>query len=164
MPGVCFQGQPGGRARPCLWPTAFAAVAARPRSAPGRPRPRCSAHESPPVPASPGLPHPQELHCSMLDFQRARGKSGELSPSRLRGAGSGYGAAPAGSAPAAARGQMAAGTRGARNAKKGEVGELKPVPGLDFCLLGTGEAQPFPGAPRPRRDRLPHGPGPVLVR
>lgn len=100
--------------------------------------------------------------------------------SRPQGAGSCYGAAPAGSAPAAARGQMAAGTRGARSAKKGEVGELKPAPGLNFCLLSRrcarrGEAQPglrrepFPGgsaptqAPRPRRDQLPYGHGQVLV-
>lgn len=55
--------------------------------------------------------------------------------SRLQRTGSCYRRGTEPCAPAAARGQMAAGTRGTRNAKKGEVQELKPAQGLNFCLL-----------------------------
>lgn len=124
------------------------------RSAPGRPRLRCSAHESPPAHASPASHTHGSTDRSISDFQgaqRQREKQRGVPPcpdvphaaSRLPARVTG--AAPAGSATAAARGQMAEGTRGARNAKKGEVGELR---GLNFCLLSArrGEAQPGYGA------------------
>lgn len=58
-------------------------------------------------------------------------------------------------APAATRGQMAAGTWGTRNAKKGEVEELKPAQGLNFCPLSKRHAQRGETHLRLRCERFP---------
>lgn len=145
--------------------------------------------------ASPGLLHPQKHDCSILGLQRTKKPDRKAASfprpdmphiaSRLQQTGSCY---RRGSqqrqrtgpcAPAAARGQMAAGTRGTGNAKKGEVEELKPAQGLNFCLPSKrrtqrGEMHPrlwwehftqrlhsLPGyngaRPEPTHCRLPYG-------
>lgn len=128
----------------------------RPRSALGWPRLRAQLMSHPlRTPRPP--PTPAEARLLHFGFPETREPAGGAAscarPARsIAAAGSRLGlrrSAP-GPAPAAARGQMAAGTRGA---KKGEVGELKPAPGLDFCLLSKscarrGEAQPARTLPR----------------